>query len=475
MRRAVLLAPLALAPAIGLATSACRADSSGCTSDADGERFVLTDASLDTVQLLQQRAAVHRRQTPSRSAEVASAFDLVYKEARQPLQISVASSEVTDGSATKTLCGYLARSFREQAQDTATLSAWPKACELPPGLALAEQGARADLTLVLLDDAKFNVEEHWAALPAGGIMAVNMSGTRVAGANLIWQSIYQLNSRLDYMRVVTNWTQDDLGLPSLQFAAFFSDHVILQKADYEEDLSRAKGDFAALATVAGTDKVNGFHNYTLLYHRHLDAFPKEQPGMMLEIGLGCTMNYGAGASARIWPKLYPNMTIHFVELNRECVDKWMPKMRELGVSKVHVGSQADPTVLAQVAREAEATPGGLRLVVDDGSHECAHIEASFRSLFPHVEPDGLYVVEDMMYSGWGTNFGQGVAQTFHQKNQHTEGTPLALAAVLASAAAGVADDVSFPPTSWTANVLVDYGPLVNFVECTPGICAFRRK
>merc|ERR1740130_2169128 len=99
--------------------------------------------------------------------------------------------------------------------------------------------------------------------------------------------------------------------------------MVLQKSDPEQDKKISeKGEFFTRAKAAGTDKIFGDHQYQLEYHRYLDTLPKEEVGMMLEIGLGCTMNYGPGASTKIWPHMFPHLALHMVELNRACTEKW---------------------------------------------------------------------------------------------------------------------------------------------------------
>jgi len=127
--------------------------------------------------------------------------------------------------------------------------------------------------------------------------------------NLLWQALYQLNSRLGYFKGTTGMESKDLGLDDLEYVAFLPGHVLMQKFNTAADSRESDGAFIHLATSAGTDKVDWTHNYTLLYHRHLDSYSKTQQGMLLEIGLGCTMDYGAGASAKIWPELIPRRVL----------------------------------------------------------------------------------------------------------------------------------------------------------------------
>lgn len=57
--------------------------------------------------------------------------------------------------------------------------------------------------------------------------------------------------------------------------------------------------FAQAGLDAGTDKV--WHGYQHVYGKYLHASRMAQrPFKLLEIGLGCTMAYGPGASVRLW-------------------------------------------------------------------------------------------------------------------------------------------------------------------------------
>lgn len=63
------------------------------------------------------------------------------------------------------------------------------------------------------------------------------------------------------------------------------------------------------AQKTGTDKITS-HNYETMYGRLFELPPgRRNIRKMLEIGLGCNMNYGPGASAHIWRDYFPNTDI----------------------------------------------------------------------------------------------------------------------------------------------------------------------
>lgn len=162
------------------------------------------------------------------------------------------------------------------------VSKWPiSGCDLPKPLLKrvqeGEQGAKAACTVAFAASSK-NVESNWHLLPKGGVVVVPLQvpeGGRLVRSesdhdpeDLIWQAMYQINSKLYFPELFGE--NFKLGLPALQFATFMPGHALLQKADYHNDLQNANGTFWQLAKASGTDKIDLAHNYSLLYHRHLD-------------------------------------------------------------------------------------------------------------------------------------------------------------------------------------------------------------
>ena len=61
------------------------------------------------------------------------------------------------------------------------------------------------------------------------------------------------------------------------------------------------------------------------------------------------------------------------------------------------GSQADAEFLDRVLD----CVGSPDIVIDDGSHRCEDVIASFEHLFPRMAACGVYAVEDVQTSYWG--------------------------------------------------------------------------
>mmetsp|Transcript_57580 Transcript_57580/g.162397 ORF Transcript_57580/g.162397 Transcript_57580/m.162397 type:complete len:483 (-) Transcript_57580:54-1502(-) len=179
------------------------------------------------------------------------------------------------------------------------------------------------------------------------------------------------------------------GLHRLSFVPHF---WILEKRDTTVGLrSLGGGDFLSIATAikpVTTDKVTK-HEYQTMYERYLPAKRPRSEGTVLEIGLGCGMYYGPGKSAILWREYFPRRDIEFVELKGDCVKHWENQTRSLRIS-VHIGDQIE------VARRiAESARHGYDIIVDDGSHRNRDTNACYDYLWPLVEPDGFYFMEDI--------------------------------------------------------------------------------
>lgn len=79
---------------------------------------------------------------------------------------------------------------------------------------------------------------------------------------------------------------------------------------------------------------------------------------------------------------------------------------------VRIGSQDDPEFLHSVLDEF----GAPDIVLDDGSHEMEHVNATFDFLYPKISRNGVYLVEDMHTAYWPTyGGGKGKKDTFIEK------------------------------------------------------------
>lgn len=123
-----------------------------------------------------------------------------------------------------------------------------------------------------------------------------------------------------------------------------------------------------------------WRHYFEVYHRHLDPFSIMRSVVMLEIGvLG-------GGSLEMWREyLRPSSTIHGVDINPECA------RFSKGNMHVHTGDACDMDFWAAFRSQVPI----LNVVIDDGGHEAHQQIAAFNALFTHLQPGGVYIVEDM--------------------------------------------------------------------------------
>ena len=142
--------------------------------------------------------------------------------------------------------------------------------------------------------------------------------------------------------------------------------------DFEGDLADIYG------TKTGRRKTK-WHHYIPVYDRYLCRYRGHAP-KMLEIGVF------KGGSLDMWRSYLGEGAVLFgVDINEACA-------RFDGISgSVRIGSQDDPDFLNDVVAEM----GGLDIVLDDGSHQMAHIKTSLETLFPQLNDGGIYIIEDL--------------------------------------------------------------------------------
>ncbi|CAB9503026.1 2'-O-methyltransferase [Seminavis robusta] len=146
-----------------------------------------------------------------------------------------------------------------------------------------------------------------------------------------------------------------------------------------------------------TDKigVHSEHRYHNMYGQYLLPYVATKPRMkFLEIGLGCNMEYGAGASVKVWKDLFPEADLWEAEYDGECVQKAKAKGQLDGLHPL-VGDQADEGVLNQWIQESG---GKFDIIIDDGGHSNCQMSNSFDKLWPELLPGGLYFIEDLHVS-----------------------------------------------------------------------------
>lgn len=164
------------------------------------------------------------------------------------------------------------------------------------------------------------------------------------------------------------------------------------KTETKPEVVVKRPSFREIGKKHGTDKVT-VHRYHHMYEKYLEPL-RDQPLKMLEIGLGCDMSYGPGASYHTWLEYLPNVDLYYIEYDAACATKWANTTTG---ATIFTGDQADVPFLEKFKAE---TGGKFDVIVDDGGHTMKQQKTSLDTLFESVKPGGLYFVEDLQTSYW---------------------------------------------------------------------------
>jgi hypothetical protein len=139
----------------------------------------------------------------------------------------------------------------------------------------------------------------------------------------------------------------------------------------------------AIGLKHGTDKASSHHNY-LDFYEFFFAPLREAHLTVLEVGVL------DGASLRTWEDYFPHAKIIGADISSQT------KQFEQGRVFVELLDQSNVEELTQLGIKH----GPFDLIVEDGSHMWEHQITSLRTLFPFLNENGVYIVEDLQ-----TNYG----------------------------------------------------------------------
>ena len=133
--------------------------------------------------------------------------------------------------------------------------------------------------------------------------------------------------------------------------------------------------------------VHKWHHYIPIYDRYLSKYRNKRVGL-LEIGVS------KGGSLEMWREYFgEDARIYGIDIDPDC------KQFDGVAGHVRIGSQDDPNFLNSVVSEIKKT-GGLDIVIDDGSHLMTHIRKSFEILYPAMNKNSIYILEDLHTAYW---------------------------------------------------------------------------
>ena len=125
--------------------------------------------------------------------------------------------------------------------------------------------------------------------------------------------------------------------------------------------------------------IQKWHHYFEIYHRHFQSLRGRSP-VVLEIGVF------HGGSLQMWRHYFgPGARIVGIDIDPRC-----RRFEEPGI-EILIGDQEDRAFLADVKRRVPH----IDIVIDDGGHAMRQQIVSFEELYPHLQPNGVYLCEDI--------------------------------------------------------------------------------
>ena len=130
--------------------------------------------------------------------------------------------------------------------------------------------------------------------------------------------------------------------------------------------------------------VRKWEHYFPVYERHFAPW-RGRSMVFLEIGVA------KGGSLPMWRRYFgPLARVVGLDVDPRC------RAHEENGVFVRIGDQSDTRVLDRVIEEF----GVPDVVLDDGSHQMAHVRATFDHLYPLMGRNAVYMVEDMHAAYW---------------------------------------------------------------------------
>lgn len=125
--------------------------------------------------------------------------------------------------------------------------------------------------------------------------------------------------------------------------------------------------------------IDKWHHYFEIYHRHFQRFRGRSP-VVVEIGVF------HGGSLQMWREYFgAGARVVGIDIDPRC------RQFEDEATTILIGDQSDRRFLGEVR---ERVPH-IDILIDDGGHTMVQQIATFEELYHHVQPEGVYLCEDM--------------------------------------------------------------------------------
>jgi hypothetical protein len=144
----------------------------------------------------------------------------------------------------------------------------------------------------------------------------------------------------------------------------------------------SKKNLSSIVEFYKTDKLE--HGYIKVYEKYFESL-RDQKLKILEIGIA------DGKSLLTWSDYFKNSTIIGIDIHKIDIKE---KNLDRENIEVHQGSQSEEKYINEIINVYQ----NFDIIIDDGSHLRKDVIKSFHLLFPYLNNDGLYAVEDMQTS-----------------------------------------------------------------------------
>lgn len=143
--------------------------------------------------------------------------------------------------------------------------------------------------------------------------------------------------------------------------------------------------FSKLSRCFYITRSDKFEQYSEAYDIIAHLLKKRKIKKILEIGIGGhTKDYQGGMSLLALSEFFSDAEVYGADI----IDK-----KFLNIGKIHTIEldQSNKSELIKVGKKI----GPFDLIIDDGSHFANHQRISFENLFPYLQNNGYYIIEDM--------------------------------------------------------------------------------
>jgi 23S rRNA U2552 (ribose-2'-O)-methylase RlmE/FtsJ len=131
-------------------------------------------------------------------------------------------------------------------------------------------------------------------------------------------------------------------------------------------------------------RIHKWIHYFDIYDRHFSRFRGKRI-VVVEFGVS------HGGSLQMWRHYFGRRAkIYGVDIDPRC------KLLEGWRTKVFIGDQEDRAFLRSIA----ATIGPIDVLIDDGGHTMGQQIATFEEMYPKVNENGVFLIEDLHTSYW---------------------------------------------------------------------------